>query len=77
MGPLKLGATLEAIAWYREKKKDMKDIWRMNSEYPALQQKPFNLPADDVSGFQTRSNYAKLASILFFMVKFQVRKKRV
>ena len=37
----KLGATLEAIAWYREKKKDMKDIWRMNSEYPSTSTEAF------------------------------------
>lgn len=30
-----LGATLEAIAWYKTKKKDMRESWRMNSEYPS------------------------------------------
>ena len=30
-----LGATLEAIAWYRTKKKDMEEEWRMCSEYPS------------------------------------------
>lgn len=36
-----LGATLEAIAWYREKQKDMKDTWRMNSEYPSTPTEAF------------------------------------
>lgn len=30
-----LGATLEAIAWYRKKKKSMEEEWRMCSEYPS------------------------------------------
>ena len=30
-----LGATLEAIAWYRKKKKSMEQEWRMCSEYPS------------------------------------------
>lgn len=30
-----LGATLEAIAWYRKKKKGMVEEWRMCSEYPS------------------------------------------
>lgn len=30
-----LGATLEAIAWYRRKKKAMEQEWRMCSEYPS------------------------------------------
>lgn len=29
------GATLEAIAWYRKKKKSMEQEWRMCSEYPS------------------------------------------
>lgn len=36
-----LGATLEAIAWYRVKKKDMKESWRMNSEYPSTATEAF------------------------------------
>lgn len=35
-----LGATLEAIAWYREKSKDM-DAWRMKSEYPSSADEAF------------------------------------
>lgn len=36
-----LGATLEAISWYRTKKKDMKETWRMNSEYPSTSTEAF------------------------------------
>lgn len=30
-----IGATLEAIAWYRTKKTEIRDEWRMKSEYPS------------------------------------------
>lgn len=30
-----LGATLEAINWYRKKSRDMRDAWRMCSEFPS------------------------------------------
>lgn len=36
-----LGATLEAINWYREKSKDMTEQWRMNSEYPSTPEEAF------------------------------------
>ena len=36
-----LGATLEAINWYREKKKTMADEWRMCSEYPSTPEEAF------------------------------------
>lgn len=36
-----LGATLEAIAWYKKKSKDLKDNWRMNSEYPSTANEAF------------------------------------
>ena len=35
-----LGATLEAIAWYRNKAKDM-DPWRMKSEFPSTAEEAF------------------------------------
>ena len=38
---LDLGATLEAINWYREKSKDMDEQWRMNSEYPSTPEEAF------------------------------------
>ena len=38
-----LGATLEAIAWYREKKKEQQDEWRFISDFPS----------DDVEAFQS------------------------
>ena len=36
-----LGATLEAINWYRWKKKDVKELWRMNSEFPSTPNEAF------------------------------------
>lgn len=36
-----LGATLEAINWYRSKKKEMNDPWRMCSEYPSTAAEAF------------------------------------
>lgn len=36
-----LGATLEAINWYREKKKEMNDAWRMCSEFPSTASEAF------------------------------------
>lgn len=36
-----LGATLEAIAWYKKKSRDLKDSWRMNSEYPSTANEAF------------------------------------
>lgn len=36
-----LGATLEAINWYRSKKKEMNDQWRMCSEYPSTAAEAF------------------------------------
>lgn len=36
-----LGATFEAIKWYRNKKKSMSDDWRMCSEYPSTPQEAF------------------------------------
>lgn len=36
-----LGATLEAIKWYRTKKKSMTEEWRMCSEYPSTPQEAF------------------------------------
>lgn len=36
-----LGATLEAIKWYRSKKKEMNDQWRMCSEYPSTAAEAF------------------------------------
>lgn len=38
-----LGATLEAIAWYREKAKEQQDEWRFISDFPS----------DDVEAFQS------------------------
>ena len=37
----RLGATLEAIKWYRTKKKSMDDDWRMCSEYPSTPTEAF------------------------------------
>ena len=37
----RLGATLQAIAWYRKKKKDLGDDWRMASEYPSTAEEAF------------------------------------
>lgn len=36
-----LGATLEAIAWYRDKSLEIKDKWRMCSEYPSTASEAF------------------------------------
>lgn len=36
-----LGATLEAINWYREKSKEIADPWRMRSEYPSTPSEAF------------------------------------
>ena len=36
-----IGATLEAIAWYREKSLEIKDKWRMCSEYPSTAAEAF------------------------------------
>lgn len=36
-----LGATLEAINWYRSKRKEIKDQWRMCSEYPSTASEAF------------------------------------
>lgn len=36
-----LGATLEAIAWYRDKSLEFKDKWRMCSEYPSTAAEAF------------------------------------
>lgn len=36
-----IGATFEAIMWYRNKKKSMADEWRMCSEYPSTPQEAF------------------------------------
>lgn len=37
----RLGATLEAIKWYRSKSKEMNDRWRMCSEYPSTPSEAF------------------------------------
>ena len=37
----KLGATFEAIKWYRAKSKEMNDRWRMCSEYPSTPSEAF------------------------------------
>ena len=36
-----LGATLEAIAWYRDKRKEMPDEWRLFSEFPSTAAEAF------------------------------------
>lgn len=36
-----LGATLEAIAWYRDKRREMPDEWRLYSEFPSTPQEAF------------------------------------
>lgn len=36
-----LGATLEAIAWYREKQREMPDEWRLFSEFPSTAAEAF------------------------------------
>ncbi len=36
-----IGATLEAIAWYRSKALEMQDEWRMKSEYPSDAEEAF------------------------------------
>lgn len=36
-----LGATLEAICWYRKKSSDMADEWRMHSEFPSTPEEAF------------------------------------
>ena len=37
----KLGATLEAVNWYRKKSRDLKDRWRINSEFPSTPEEAF------------------------------------
>ena len=41
MWVFEIGATFEAIMWYRNKKKSMADEWRMCSEYPSTPQEAF------------------------------------
>ena len=36
-----LGATLEAIAWYRDKRREMPDEWRLYSEFPSTAAEAF------------------------------------
>ncbi|MDR3142111.1 MAG: hypothetical protein LBU37_10350 [Tannerellaceae bacterium] len=36
-----LGASLEAVNWYRKKSKDLKERWRMNSEFPSTPEEAF------------------------------------
>ena len=36
-----LGATLEAIAWYRDKRREMPDEWRLFSEFPSTAAEAF------------------------------------
>ena len=36
-----LGATLEAIAWYRDKRREMPDEWRLFSEFPSTSEEAF------------------------------------
>ncbi len=36
-----LGATLEAIAWYRDKRREMPDEWRLFSEFPSTANEAF------------------------------------
>lgn len=36
-----LGATLEAIAWYRDKRREMPDEWRLFSEFPSTPDEAF------------------------------------
>ena len=36
-----LGATLEAIAWYRDKRREMPDEWRLFSEFPSTPEEAF------------------------------------
>jgi hypothetical protein len=37
----RLGATLEAIAWYRDKRREMPDEWRLFSEFPSTANEAF------------------------------------
>lgn len=37
----KLGATLEAINWYRDKKREISDVWRLASEFPSTPHEAF------------------------------------
>ena len=37
----RLGATLEAIAWYRDKRREMPDEWRLFSEFPSTAAEAF------------------------------------
>lgn len=37
----KLGATLEAINWYRDKKREISDAWRLASEFPSTPDEAF------------------------------------
>ena len=37
----RLGATLEAIAWYREKRRELPDEWRLFSEFPSTANEAF------------------------------------
>ena len=37
----KLGATLEAINWYRDKKREISDAWRLASEFPSTPHEAF------------------------------------
>ena len=41
MGLFKLGATLEAIAWYRDKRREMPEEWRLYSEFPSTANEAF------------------------------------
>ena len=37
----RLGATLEAINWYRSKKKEITEEWRLSSEFPSTPTEAF------------------------------------
>lgn len=66
-----IGATLEAISWYREKRKEFTDEWRMKSEYPSDDVEAFQstgnrvFPLKDVSALRKYNKHPKLIGDIF------------
>lgn len=55
----KLGATLEAIAWYRDKRREIPDEWRLFSEFPSTASEAFQSTGRRVFRIQYVENTRK------------------
>lgn len=54
-----LGATLEAIAWYRDKRREISDEWRLFSEFPSTANEAFQSTGRRVFRIQYVNNIRK------------------